>query len=183
MNKCPQTRAKRLRNLLAFCRARVVTAIAWVMPHLRGDCCVPIEVLISGLWRRCSVKRRLRRAVLKLQRALGDSFPVDTAVIVQRIVVTERQLAGCYQIGQRSDGTPYSLIRLGLEIDGHSLSADEINSVLAEQCIALAMQQSAPSLLVPIDLHPAAANSVQHPTPLAPDPLAAHIRILDTRGA
>jgi hypothetical protein len=102
---------------------------------------------------------------------------------VQPIVVTDRQLAGCYQLGQRADGTRFTLIRLGLEIDGRSLCIDEIVSVLAEQCIALAMQQGSPSLLVPIDLYPTQSESLRHPTPLRPDPLAPQVHRFDARGA
>jgi hypothetical protein len=75
------------------------------------------------------------------------------------------------------------LIRLGLEIDGRCLGIDEIVSVLAEQCIALAMQQGSPSLLVPIDLYPPPSKSLLHPTSLRPDPLAPHAHGFDGRGA
>jgi hypothetical protein len=144
---------------------------------------VPVEVLLVDPTHRRVMKRRLRAALSRLQRAIGKSLPSDTAVIVQRIVVTDRQLAGCYHLGQRSDGTRFALIRLGLEIDGRHLGMDEIISVLAEQYIALTMQQGTPSLLVPIDLYPTQTKSARDPTLLRPDPLAPHVHRFDGRGA
>jgi hypothetical protein len=144
---------------------------------------IPVEVLLVDPTHRRVMKRRLRAALSRLQRAIGNDFPPDTAVIVQRIIVTDRQLAGCYHLEQRSDGTRFALIRLGLEIDGRHLGIDEIISVLAEQYIALAMQQDTAGLLVPIDLYPSHSKSLLHPTPLRPDPLASHARYFDGRGA
>jgi hypothetical protein len=144
---------------------------------------IPVEVLLVDPTHRRVMKRRLRAALSRLQHALDKSFPAGTAVIVQRIVVTDRQLAGCYHLGERSDGTRFALIRLGLEIDGRHLGIDEIISVLAEQYIALAMQQDTAGLVVPIDLYPSQSKSLFHPTPLRPDPLAPHAHHFDSRGA
>jgi hypothetical protein len=174
----------RLQFRLEVARRRIqgVIKVLWRALRCRHDC-VAVEVLLADRARRRAMKRQLRAALRRLRRALDDSFPSGTSVIVQRIVVTDRQLAGCYQLGQRADGTRFTLIRLALEIDGLTLSTDEILSVLAEQCIALAMQQSAASLLVPLDLYPVSSGPVRHPTPLRPDPLAAHAHGFDARGA
>lgn len=184
MSNCFQRIRVRLRVWLGAARHRIAGVMCGLWHALRHRSHrVPVEVLLVGRVHRRVMKRHLRATLHRLQYVLGDSFPAATAVIVQRIVVSDRQLAGCYQLGQRADGTRFALIRLGLEIDGQSLGVDEILSVLAEQCIALAMQQGAPSLLVPIDLYPGQSKSIQHSTSLRPDPLAPHVHMFDGRGA
>lgn len=166
----PQT--ARPRRLLAFGRARVQAALMWLVSIPRNDWPVPIEVLISSFWTRQSVERRLRHAVRRLERILPHPS-LDIAIVVQQTIVTERQLAGCYQISQRSDENRFALIRLALEVDGRRILTDEMLAVLAEQYIALAMLSSGPSLLVPIDLAPFPQSDPLHSAPLRPDPLAA----------
>lgn len=167
-------RIERLQQPLAMSRARVITAVARLTSGSRCDCFVPIEVLVTGFWRRRSIQVRLRHAIRKLQRVLPSPLPLDVAVVVQEIIMTERQLPGCYQVSQRLDGSRFALIRLALQVDGQRLSVDELLAVLAEQYIALSMQQSGPGLLVPIDLAPPRSDDARRPTVLRPDPLGQH---------
>jgi hypothetical protein len=130
----------------------------WVAIHAQTNR-IPVEVLLAERPRRRGVERQVHAALRQLRQVLGPRFPSDVAVIVQQIVVTERQLAGCYQISHQHDGTRIALIRLGLEIEGRPLTTDELLAVLAEQCIALAMQSAGPGLLVPIDLAPSRSDN------------------------
>jgi len=93
------------------------------------------------------------------------------SVLVQQVIHTDRQLAGCYVLGQRADGSRFALVRLALQVDGHRLSTDELLAVLAEQLVGLATQQSS-SVLVPIDLVPAPAPASRTARVLPPYPLA-----------
>ena len=172
MPKRQRKHASRLTCLLSCSRTRVIVAFTWMISRLHGDCPVPIEVLISGPWRRRSVERRLSHAIRRLQRAFAAPLSLDVAVVVQAIIMTERQVPGCYHISQQPDGSRFALIRLGLQVDGRRLSADELLAVLAEQYIALAMQSIGPSLLVPIDLDPPPSSGLQRSAALRPDPLA-----------
>jgi hypothetical protein len=172
----------RARGKIARQRVQALTHRLWQAFQRRSHH-VPVEVLLVDRAHRRVTKRHLRTALRRLQRALGDGFPSDVAVVLQRIIVTDWQLAGCHYLGQRADGTRFTLIRLGLEIDDRSLGMDEIVSVLAEQCIALTMQQGATSLLVPIDLCPRQSNPFRHPTSLRPDPLAPHVDRMNSPGA
>src|SRR5439155_23001134 len=98
----------------------------------------------------------LRTGLRRLQRALGAPLPPHAAVVVQQVIRTDRQLAGCYQVGQRPDGCRLALIRLALQVDGRGLDTDELLAALAEQCIGLATQDSGgSSVLVPVELGPA----------------------------
>ena len=133
---------------------------------------IAVEVLLADRARRRAVERHVRATLCRLRRVLGSQFPSEAAVIVQQVVVTERQLAGCYQISHEHDGTRIALIRLALEVDGRPLTTDELLAVLAEQCIALAMQSAGPGLLVPIDLAPYRSDDPGRPPALRPDPLA-----------
>lgn len=143
----------------------------WAAAHGQPYC-PPVEVLLAERARRRGVERHVRAALHRMRRALGPRFPSDAAVIVQQFVVTDRQLAGCYQISRHPDGTRIALIRLALQIDGRLLTTDELLAVLAEQCIALAMQSAGPGLLVPIDLVPSRSDDPGRPPALRPDPLA-----------
>lgn len=158
----------------SFAARRVSAGIVRLTSGSRCQCLVPIEVLTTGFYRRCLIQIRLRCAIRKLQRVMPSPLPLDVAVVVQQIIMAERQLPGCYQISQRPDGSRLALIRLALPVDGRLLSADELLAVLAEQYIALAMQQHGPSLLVPIDLAPAPAPDDRPPAVLRPDPLRQH---------
>lgn len=136
----------------------------------------PVEILITDSDRRRSLERELRWGLGRLQRALDAPFPAGFAVIVQQFITTDRQLAGCYQQGQRSDGKPVALVRLALQVNGRRLGTDELLAALAEQCIGLATQQGGTTVLVPIDLdagpREAPPAEIARVTALRSDPLA-----------
>jgi hypothetical protein len=119
------------------------------------------------------VQRELRRGLHRLQRALGAPLPAGLAIVVQQVIATDRQLAGCYQVGHCSDGRRFALLRLALQVNGRRLTTDELLAALAEQCIGLATQESA-SMLVPIDFEPGRAAERPRLTALRPDPLGPH---------
>ena len=131
----------------------------------------PIEVLTADRARRVALTRELDRGLRRLQRVLGDTLPRDLAIVAQHVIATDRQLAGCYQVGQRPDGTRFALIRLALQVNGRRLTTDELLAVLAEKCIALATQAGSATVLVPIDLDPAPAAEARRLPPLPADPL------------
>lgn len=134
---------------------------------------VPVEVLIADDARRRALERELRRGLRRLQHALGAPLPDDLAVVVQQVIKTDRQLAGCYQIGQRPAGGRFALVRLALQVNGRRLGTDELLAALAEQCVGLAMRESgSPSVLVPVELEPVGPAELGHLRPLRPDPLA-----------
>lgn len=137
---------------------------------------VPVEVLVADGARRRALERELRRGLRRLRGALGAPLPVDLAVVVQQVLVTDRQLAGCYQLGLRPDGSRFALARLALQVNGRSLSTDELLAALADVLIGLTVEQcGGSSVLVPIDLEPwsgAPATEAPHLTTLRPDPLA-----------
>ena len=136
---------------------------------------IPIEVLVVDRSRRRALERDLRAGLKRLRHALGVSFPVDTAVIVQQVITTDRQLAGCYQVGQRPDGGHFALIRLALQVNGRVLTADELLATLAEQCIGIATQQSGGvSVVIPIELEPLPPPEEHRLPAPRPDPLAPH---------
>jgi hypothetical protein len=134
---------------------------------------VPIEVLVSDRSRRRSLERELRWGLRRLRYALGEPLPAELTVLVQQVIRTDRQLAGCYVLGQRSDGSRFALVRLALQVDGHRLTTDDLLAVLAEQFVGIAIQQ-ATSVLVPIDLAPAMTPASRGAPALRPDPLAPH---------
>lgn len=134
---------------------------------------VPVEVLIADHARRRALERELRAGLGRLQRALGAPLPDDLAVVVQQVIKTDRQLAGCCQIGQRPAGGRFALVRLALQVDGRRLGTDELLSALAEQCVGLALRECAsPSVLVPVELDPVGPAEVGRLRALRPDPLA-----------
>jgi hypothetical protein len=143
---------------------------------------VPVEVFVADVARRRVLERELRHALRRLQRALGAPLPAGLAVVVQQVIVADRQLAGCYQVGRRRDGTAFALVRLALQANGRRHSTDDLLAALAEQVVGLALQDGGPSVLVPVDLeapradphrghpgHPVAGRRV---TALRPDPLS-----------
>lgn len=133
---------------------------------------IPVEVLLRNRAQRRTIERDLQSGLRRLRRALGDQFPLGVTVLVQRVICTDRQLAGCYQVSHRPDGASFALIRLALEMDGRQLGTDGMLSVLAEQCIGLAVHQSGGTgVLVPIELSPARQPDRQHIDALRPDPL------------
>jgi hypothetical protein len=56
---------------------------------------IPIEVLVANGTRRRRLERKLRAGLLQLQRALGERPSGEVAVLVQQVITTDRQLAGC----------------------------------------------------------------------------------------
>ncbi|MDQ2741134.1 MAG: hypothetical protein M3Z66_02365 [Chloroflexota bacterium] len=161
------------RHVLALCRTWILAALEWLTCHRPRDHAVPVEVLISGPWRRWLVARRLRTSVRRLQHILPLPPTLDVAVVVQTAIMAERQLPGCYQISQHPDGSRFALIRLALQVDYRHLTTDEILAVLAEQYIALTMHADGPSVLVPIDLGAAGHRDPVHGIRLPCDPLVA----------
>ena len=133
----------------------------------------PIQVLVKDRSKRRTIERDVRTGLRRLRRALGEAFPCDAVVVVQQVICTDRQLAGCYQLARQADGVGFALIRLALQVDGRQLSMDEVLSVLAEQCIGLAVQQAGGvGLLVPIELEPTGRSDDGRVDALRPDPLA-----------
>ncbi|MGE3795881.1 MAG: hypothetical protein AB7I38_18415 [Dehalococcoidia bacterium] len=122
--------------------------------------------------RRRAVEREVRRGLAHLRRVVGTTQPAELAVVVQQVITTDRQLAGCYQLGQRPDGSRFALVRLALQVNGRRLTTDELLAVLAEQCIGVLTQHS-PSVLVPVELDPGPTEP-RRPAPLRPGPLAPH---------
>lgn len=160
-------------RLLAATR-NILTRVACSLRQLvhRWQRGVPIVVLIADRPRQAALRRELDLGVRRLRRVLNETFPADIAVVAQQVIATDHQLAGCYQVGQRPDGTRFALIRLAWQVSGRRLTTDDRLAPLAEQCIALATQGSGPSVLGPIDLEPAPlVEPRQHP-PLPADPLA-----------
>src|SRR5579859_678865 len=73
---------------------------------------VPIEVLVASGLRRRRIERELRVSLRQLQHILGPPPLGDIAIVVQEIIAMERQLAGCYQLRQRPDGSQSVLLRV-----------------------------------------------------------------------
>ena len=172
----PQRRHHRLPTCgrwLAGCRARCARATrdAWRALR-RWQPPTPVAVLIADRTRRRAVERELRCGLTHLQRVLGAPRPAELAIVVQQVITTDRQLAGCYQLGQRPDGSRFALVRLALQVNGRRLTTDELLAVLAEQCIGVLTQHS-PSVLVPVELEPGPGEP-RRPAPLRPDPLVPH---------
>ena len=163
---------------LATIPASVVTALARLARNVRRSLRqwrhrVPIEVLIADRPRRIVLKRELDLGLRRLQVVLGETFSPNLAVVAQQVIATDRQMAGCYQVGQRPDGSCVALIRLALQVNGRRLSTDELLAALADACIELANQSSGAGVVVPIEL-PAPEPSPASPLhTLRPDPLNA----------
>ncbi len=138
---------------------------------------VRLEVLVADDRSRRTLESEVRKGLRRLERALGNTLPAPEhlAIVVQRVVKTDRQLAGCYQVGGRPDGSRFALIRLALEVNGQRLGVDYLLAALAEQYVGLVTQQSgSPSVLVPLELEPTPAAEASPRTTLRPDPLTAH---------
>jgi hypothetical protein len=139
---------------------------------------IQVEVLVSDERARRSLETEVQRTLRRLERVLGNPFPDrgHLAIVVQGVIRTDRQLAGCYQLGEWADGTRFALVRVALRVNGRKLDLDEVLAALAEQWISLAIQQSQkPSVLVPLDLEPPEASpSAKPPSALRPDPLSPH---------
>jgi hypothetical protein len=165
----------RLRVRGRAARQRTLTTLrrGWEARRSR-DLRIPIEVLVADGSRRRKIQSELRSGLRRLQRILGDPPPGRIAIVVQQVIVTDRQLAGCCQLGSRPDGTSHALWRLALEVNHQALSSDELLAVLAEQWFALAGQFGSSVVLIPVDLEPGGGSAVKHPPTLPPDPLAAY---------
>ncbi len=147
-------------------RAAVRAIQAWLTP-------APIQVLVKDRSHRRAIERDLTAGLRRLRRALGQAFPSDAVIVVQQVICTDRQLAGCYQLARHAEGAGFALIRLALQVDGRSLHMDEVLSVLAEQCIGLAVQQAGGiGLLVPIELESVRRSDDRRVDDVRRDPLA-----------
>ena len=133
----------------------------------------PVQVLVKDRACRRAIERDLTSGLRRLRRALGSAFPSDAAIVVQRVICADRQLAGCYQLARHADGTGFALIRLALQVDDREIPMDEVLSVLAEQCIGLAVQRTGGvGLLVPIELNPSRRSDNGRLDAIRPDPLS-----------
>jgi hypothetical protein len=114
---------------------------------------VAVVVLTTHRHRRRTLKRQIESAVRQLEHTLPLTPPIEVSVIVQQCLGSERPLAGCYLIGQRSDGSCRVLFRLALAVDDRCFDIDTILAALAEEWIGFVTQQAdGPSVSVPIDL-------------------------------
>jgi len=138
--------------------------------HDRGDQ-IPLEVLLTNGSRRRKIERELRAGLRQLQHVLGPPSLVEIAIVVQQVITMDGQLAGCYQLRQRPDGSQSALLRVALEVNHRRLSSDELLAVVAEQWIAITNLQCGPSLLVPIEYESKQTNPENHAPSLRPDPL------------
>ncbi|MCC6176197.1 MAG: hypothetical protein IT305_12900 [Chloroflexi bacterium] len=141
--------------------------------HLEQRRAIPMEVLVKNRAQRRTIERDLQSGMRRLRRTLGAQFPTGAAVLVQQVICTDRQLAGCYQMARRPDGPDLALIRLALQVDGRQLLMDEMLSVLAEQCIGLAVHQTGGAgVLIPVELEAARRTEDRRVDALRADPLA-----------
>ena len=144
--------------------------IGWEALRYRDDW-VALEVLVANGKRRRKIERELRAGLRQLQRVLGPPSLVEIAIVVQQVITMDRQLAGCYQLGQRPDGSQSALLRVALEVNHTRLSSDDLLAVVAEQWIAIANLQSGPSLLVPIEYESGQTHPEKLASSLRLDPL------------
>lgn len=141
-----------VRIAVAVCRAREAVRKG----QFRGRR-VPVEVLLTDPKQRRMLERELHDALRRLERVVGVPLPSGLAVVVQQVINTDRQLAGCTHVGTRSDGTPWTLVRLAIWTSGQRASTDEVLAVLVEQCVALLTHRSSAFSVVPLEApaHPA----------------------------
>ncbi len=132
---------------------------------------VPLEVLVADGKRRSKIERELRAGVRQLQHVLGPPPLLEFAVVAQQVITMDRQLAGCYQLRQRPDGSQSALLRVALEVNHRRLSSDDLLAVVAEQWIAITNLQCAPSLLVPIEYESGQTHPEKLASSLRLDPL------------
>lgn len=138
------------------------------------DIRIRIEVLVANATRRRRLERKLRAGLRTLQRVLGQPSSGEITILVQQVITTDRQLAGCCHLAHRPDGTPSALWRLALQVNGRRLDSDDLLAVLAEQWIALRSQQSDSGVLIPVDLEPQAPVPSRPSPTLRPDPFMPH---------
>jgi hypothetical protein len=132
---------------------------------------ITIEVLVANSHRRRKIECELRAGLCQLQHVLGPPPLNEIAVVVQQIIPLDRQLAGCYQLNQRPNGSQSALLRVALEVDHAPLSSDALLAVLAEQWIAITNLQSGSSVLVPIDYESSQTSGEKRTPPLRRHPL------------
>jgi len=171
--------SKHLRTYAGWISAWLMTAaiqaigtvrIGWEALRYRDDW-IAIEVLVANGKRRRKIERELRAGLRQLQHVLGPPSLVEIAVVVQQVIMMDRQIAGCYQLGQRPDGSQSALLRVALEVNHTPLSSDDLLAVVAEQWIAITNLEDGPSLLVPIDYESGQTNPENHAPSLRLDPL------------
>jgi len=171
--------SKHFRTYAGCISAWLMTAASHVTGAVRFGCealqyrddRIPVEVLVADRKRRRKIERELRAGLRQLQRVLGSPSQVGIAIVVQQVITMDRQLAGCYQVRQRPDGSQSALLRVALEVNHTRLSSDDLLAVLAEQWIAITNLQDVPSLLVPIDYESGQTNPEKLAPSLRPDPL------------
>ena len=171
--------SKYLRTFVHSIAVRVITGAGHVINAVRygwearryRDNQVSLEVLVTNGGRRRKIERELRAGLRQLQHVLGPPSLVEIAIVVQQVITMDRQLAGCYQLGQRPDGSQSALLRVALEVNHRRLSSDDLLAVVAEQWIAITNLQDGPSLLVPIDFESGQTNPEKVAPSLRPDPL------------
>jgi hypothetical protein len=171
MVKRPQQRRPgRMRRISIW----VTEATRTLWRALRGWCRpIPVAVLTGDRQRRRRLARELQVGMRQLRRTLGNVLPPNIAVIVQHVLIAERPLVGCYEIGQQADGSGYALVRLALEVNGQRLSTDALLAALAEACVGLATQtRGGSSVAVPVEWAPAGQDRCGSPS--GADPLARH---------
>lgn len=151
--------------------------------HRSCDVRIPIEVLVADRSRRRKIRTELRAGLRRLQRVLGEPPPCRIAIVVQQVIVTDRQLAGCCQLATQPDGSSHALWRLALEVNRRPLSSDELLAVLAEQWFALAGQLASSRVLIPVDIGPGATDADGQRSALPPDPLAAYRNTVNSHRA
>jgi len=168
-----------LRTFAHSIAAWVITAASYVIDAVRfgrkafryRHDQVRIEVLVADRRRRRKIERELRAGLRQLQHVLGPPSLVEIAIVVQQAITMDRQLAGCYQLRQRPDGSQSALLRVALQVNRTRLSSDDLLAVVAEQWIAIANLQDGPSLLVPIDFESRQTHPENHAPSPRPDPL------------
>jgi hypothetical protein len=138
------------------------------------DVRIRIEVLVGNATRRRRLERKLRAGLRQLERVLGQPPPGEITILVQHVITTDRQLAGCSHLAQRPDGVRSVLWRLAIQVNGRQLDTDDVLAVLAEQWIALTSQQSDPTVLIPVDLEPQGTIPGGRSPTLRPDPFMPH---------
>jgi len=87
---------------------------------------VSLEVLVADGKRRRKIERELCAGLRQLQHVLGPASLVEIAIVVQQVITMDRQLAGCYQLSQRPDGSQSALLRVALEVNHTRLSSAEL---------------------------------------------------------
>ena len=161
-----------LARLLAFAAALLARALGKLTQFFGQRQPIPVEVLIADRATRQALQRELRAALRRLQRTVGSPHLTQVAVVAQHIVRTDRQLAGCYQTTWRQGGVRFALLRLALQVNGRRLDTEEVLAVLAEQYIALTLEQSVgTSVLVPVELEMPEARPTGRVTAFRPNPL------------